>query len=1295
MDKLPSSQSPQINKTAPAQETRSAATPKPASILGFLAGARSAVGDAAKQAQETAGRMSSALETVKNKVAEELSVPKLPEGQATTQRPLTPEQKAQEARREIISKAQDKTLSGNPFDPNADVTELLKAGVNKAGTDEKAIRELFWDRTPEQIKAIEAVYNDRRPENKMWDDLNSEFEDPNDRKMMDAFRRGDRVGAASAALVDATTGNTSKDRVEAVLDRLSPEEAAKVQERYKQDHPSNKDLSNWVERKFSGEREQQMKALLEGDKEAADFASMKLSLRRKDGDGVIEALRSKSPDERAAFIEKYNAQAGEGRDLESQAGRLSGTDRDQAMALLKGNEAGADAALLQDAMDGMGSNKDKIWNGLGSDIQDPEERKAYVQSVEREYNKMYGPESARKGKSLEARLKSELGGENEQRALSLLSDGQLSNAEKMTFALSGNDRDGEEIASLVRRLGPEKAREEYKEQTGRDLDKDVQNRLKGVGRFEAQDALKGEPGSAEEMVERVRARAEFENPRGASRLAGAFTNADEQMWKNVGRAEEALGELQEARKSGDERQVALAEKRVAELTGYAREDSSLYRDEKEGAVEVAATVATTAAAVAVTVGTAGTAGPLVATGLAMSAAAAANVGTRAGLQGGAYDSSLTNIATDAAWGAVEGVGIKGGMVAGRIGREGVEGLVKAGAKTRKFTGAVAEGAIDGAVGGGISGAGQTALSDGTWDDGIASGLLKVTGGGALGASVGAAAGGALGAPSEVVADVGAAGVRKLGIGGKSASRQADAAISQADVAARQADVEGNSVPNRAGVEGVERQAASVPAAEALPETAWINGTYKESQAYKALSPERQAEADDLISKQVTEVLSTTNPQVLNRQVDTGRSLMRMMESGKLWATDQKGVTLATRLKSLRDNPRNPKLSHEAREIYESTVRMVDQPGRLHQGQRGSCAAATLQYLHATTDPVDFVRVMDGLTGQSGKVRLRSGKQIEVNQSSLETYRFDRNTGEQVNFDGETGEFLGLDRVTGLGRESSKDTLALMDEVRKDHPTLNEDQVQILAVNRFQQANRGPVSRIYQSTAMDRVANLDTGLDPRVVTKQYDNLAHQAKDGKFVSTEKLQKMTPEERAEIMDGSVGGFKTRSVYHDEDLDWAVGDGLTPAQQKALRQEFLGRRVDSGTVKATEQDKLGRIGSADQPKLEDFDLETLETVQKLYRAAELADQGQAVSIGVRWGESPNSGHAVALVGTNENGDFIIRNSQSNGRMDVPFDGELPRDPSPEAVGAERSQLGYSVVKKEDLVKRLRSVTLMAEGSN
>ena len=82
---------------------------------------------------------------------------------------------------------------------------LLKAGVNKAGTDEKAIRELFWDRTPEQIKAIEAVYNDRRPENKMWDDLNSEFEDPNDRKMMDAFRRGDRVGAASAALVDATS----------------------------------------------------------------------------------------------------------------------------------------------------------------------------------------------------------------------------------------------------------------------------------------------------------------------------------------------------------------------------------------------------------------------------------------------------------------------------------------------------------------------------------------------------------------------------------------------------------------------------------------------------------------------------------------------------------------------------------------------------------------------------------------------------------------------------------------------------------------------------------------------------------------------------------------------------------------------------------------------------------------------------------------------------------------------------------------------------------------------------------
>ena len=182
---------------------------------------------------------------------------------------------------------------------------------------------------------------------------------------------------------------------------------------------------------------------------------------------------------------------------------------------------------------------------------------------------------------------------------------------------------------------------------------------------------------------------------------------------------------------------------------------------------------------------------------------------------------------------------------------------------------------------------------------------------------------------------------------------------------------------------------------------------------------------------------------------------------------------------------------------------------------------------------------------------------------------------------------------------------------------------------------------------------------------------------------------------MDGGLGGFKTRSVYFDKDLDWEVGDGLRPDQQKALREEFLGRRADSGTVRGSEQDKLGRIGSADQPKLEDFDQETLETVQKLYRAAEMADQGQAVSIGVRWGSTDDSGHAVALVGTNENGDFIIRNSQSNGRMDTPFDGELPRDPSPEAVGAERSQLGYSVVKKEDLVKRLRSVTLMSEGSN
>lgn len=747
MDKNISQGTPARTTSTQSQTQGVKKTPKPANLLKMMTGAGAKLTQVAQDAQATAGRLSSALKPAAAE-GSELKAPELPateEKKGFFENMVSVAQKAQtqahESRRDLLSKAGETTPSGSKFVANDDVTALYQAGKGKLGTDEKAIRELLWDRTPEQLEAVAAVYKDRYDGRDLWKDLNREFEDPNDKRMVAALRKGDRAGAAAAELVDATTGQTSKKRVRDVLSRLSPEEASKAQTLYSELHPKGRELSDWTDRKFKGERGNQVDALLKGDSQSAELAGLRHSLDKGKGAEVVAQLRDMDPEARKEFVERFDSSAEKGQDLASLVGSLKGTNRDQAQALVQGNQAGADAALIQDALDGMGSNKRKLWEGLGSEIKDPKERQAYQKSVEREYNRMYGPESKRGGRALSDRLKSELSGENEEKALTLLQNGEVPPEKQLKFALGGSKKDGLELAALVEQHGPEKARQMYSEATrskrhpeGRDLDADIQNRLGGRGRYEAEVAMKGQPQTPEEKVARTVDRTRFE----LTGAGGAFTNSDDILKNNTRRAEEALEQLKVARAAGDEKAVAEWTTRIDELTGYAKADTEVFRDEKDGAVEVAAGVAAGVAAAGAIAVTGGAAAPFV----AMAAGAVTNYGTRNLMAGNAYDQN--NAAKDLFVGGMEGVGVKGGALLGRAAKGMVQSRVR-NAGTKRLLGNVAEGTADGITGGALMGATETALADGTWEDGAASGLGKVLSGGASGGAVGGAFGGSMGA----------------------------------------------------------------------------------------------------------------------------------------------------------------------------------------------------------------------------------------------------------------------------------------------------------------------------------------------------------------------------------------------------------------------------------------------------------------------------------------------------------------------------------------------------------------------
>ena len=633
----------------------------------------------------------------------------------------------------------------------------MKGGLGW-GTDEKRLFQALEGKSPEEIAAIKAEYKDHYDRD-LESDIKGELSGVQEKKAMALLEaKSEASDADSLRLAMKGLGTNESDIMKTLKDK-NPDQIAKIKQEYQERHGRSLDAD--LKKELSGRRLEQAQSLLKSDQTGSDVADLQ---RAMEGLGTNEALinktlEGKSDDERKALIEAYEAKTN--RTLEDDLKKeLGGSDLTRASATLKGDEASADAARLVKATKGLGTNEKEINSVLEGKDQD--ERDAIVAAYKQQT-----------GKDLDATLKRELSGTDLEKSQSLLESGSLSEAEQIRLATAGFGTNEDAVRKALEgksKTEIEAIRKDYRERYNKDLDSVLKSELSGRDEFEVGLALEGKPENAKEALEIANKRHAYERKGLTNMVSRTVMDRVSDNGKILDRNNARANEFaKQAMADGKMSEAETA--RLEQLTGFQTDDVQTYQESKDSVGETASTVAATAASVAVVVGTAGTATPLVATALmASGAGAAAKVTVSAGVSGKGY--GVEQLVTDTALGAVEGVGIKGGAAAGQVARRGVSEAFEATAKaagreglertaTRKALEATADGAVDGFVGGTISGAGHTAAQSETWEGGVVEGLGQVVDGGLKGGAIGTVAGGATGRAAEIGFEKAASGISRL------------------------------------------------------------------------------------------------------------------------------------------------------------------------------------------------------------------------------------------------------------------------------------------------------------------------------------------------------------------------------------------------------------------------------------------------------------------------------------------------------------------------------------------------------
>jgi hypothetical protein len=329
---------------------------------------------------------------------------------------------------------------------------------------------------------------------------------------------------------------------------------------------------------------------------------------------------------------------------------------------MAGNAAGAAAARLAVASDGVGTDESAIFRQLEG--KSGPERTAIIEA----YNSRYG--AANGGRDFNDMIHDEMGAMDEERATQLAANGRLNPEFALEYAMDGVGTDEGMIRATLQGKSPEQIqeiRDAFRARTGRDLDADLADENSGRDGFEITQMMQGEPRTPEERIARMNAAYEFQRGEGA----GVFGNAVMDVFSDNGRMldlqHQRLEELGERIRSGSATPEDLA--RIETVSQYHQQDVTNYQASQDSVTNGLATGATVAVGAIVTVATAGSAAPAVVAAIAALAGGTAGMAVKAGMMGDSY--SNEQIGIDAAQTLVSAAS------AGLLKAEAVQGVMGA------------------------------------------------------------------------------------------------------------------------------------------------------------------------------------------------------------------------------------------------------------------------------------------------------------------------------------------------------------------------------------------------------------------------------------------------------------------------------------------------------------------------------------------------------------------------------------------------------------------------------------------
>ena len=589
-------------------------------------------------------------------------------------------------------------------------SSLFRA-MDGLGTDEDAIHAALRGRSPAEIAEIRRIYADHYPGRTLDADLSDELSG-DELGAAQAALSGDPVVAAAATLQNAASGlGTDEAAIQRTLEGISdPTQRAAVAAEF--ERRTGQSLDAMLDDEMSGADLTISRHLADGNVAGARAARMDEAMNGgvlglgigTDEDAVYSAIEScRNPEERAQMLAQYRQQTG--RDLQTDLDdEFSGSERDVATSLVAGDRAGAAAARMAVAADGMGTDEDAIFRQLEG--RSFEERAAIVSA----YNERYG--AAAGGLNFQQMLDDEMGQMDSERARQLATNGRLDPAFAMRYAMDGFGTDEQMIRDTLQGRSADdirQIRQQYADTYGGDLDDELAGENSGRDGFEISQLMLGEPRTPEEVLARANAAYDFERGSGAGVFGRGVTDLFSDSGEMLDEQHRRMQELSQRIQSGQPSPEDL--ERLQTIARYQGQDVQNYQAARDAITNSAAIGATAVVGTAATVLTGGAAGPAVAAAIGALAGGAAGMGVKYGMQGSSY--SVEDAGVDAAMMVVSAA--SAGVLQGSTVTAGLRGVMGlAGNTTATLGQTVAMEAMRGGAMGLVNGVAAGALDERTW-----------------------------------------------------------------------------------------------------------------------------------------------------------------------------------------------------------------------------------------------------------------------------------------------------------------------------------------------------------------------------------------------------------------------------------------------------------------------------------------------------------------------------------------------------------------------------------------------------